>query len=214
MLHRIFFWFVILANLVGAGFGFFVYYPEQLAATDPLLWMFVPDCPGYALFFAVALFFRGEGRPAVLNRLIGGARSRGVPLPGFLKRGVPDLSFFWYLAFAGAMKYGFWTVFVLATYSRFYFTPASSLMYSVLFVAHIFLLFETMLLVGKIHVRKVFLPLVGFSLIANDVSDYLLGTHPPLPDSALGFMFPASLGMSLAFTLLAYIILARWSKVR
>jgi uncharacterized membrane protein YpjA len=212
MLHRILFWFIILANLVGAGFGFFVYYADQYAVTNPLLWSFVGDCPSYALFFAVVFYFRGAPRPAVLNRIIEKGREKGVPIPSFLKRGVPDLSFFWFMAFVGTMKYGFWTVFVLATYSQFYFTPENWLMYAVLFGAHIFMMFETMLLVGKFNVREIFIPLIIITFIVNDLSDYLLGTHPPLPSEAVGFMFPATMGMTVVFTLLAYLILVRYGK--
>ena len=197
MLHLILFWFIIAANLGGAAFGFFVYYAEQFSVTSPLLWVFVGDCPLYALLFAVALYFRAAPRPEQLKRRF----SR-----------MPDLSVLWFLVFVGAMKYGFWTVFVLATYSQFYFTPESGLMYTILFGSHLFLMFETMLLVGKVRVSEIFLPVSLVWFLVNDLSDYLLGTHPPLPGQALGFMFPASMAMSVVFTLLAYLILVRYGK--
>jgi uncharacterized membrane protein YpjA len=197
MLTRLLFWLIILANLGGAAFGFLVYYGRQLSLTSPLLWIFVPDCPLYALLFAAAFLFRAEPRPALLRAW----------LPG-----LPDLSCLWFIIFAGALKYGFWTVFVLTAYSSFYFTPQAWLMYAMLYAAHLFLMFETALLAGRIRIRKSYL-LVGLAwLLANDLSDYLLGTHPPLPEAATAFMFPATAAMSMAFTLLAYFVLGRYSQ--
>jgi uncharacterized membrane protein YpjA len=193
MIGLVLFWFIVLSNLGGAAYGFVLYYGEQLLSTNPLLWLFVPDCPLYALLFALAFLARGNPRPRIVERVTG----RSL-----------DVSFVWFLGFLGAMKYGFWTVFVLSAYSGFYFTPASGFMYSVLFVAHLFLLFETILLVGRIRVRKWFLPAGIVWFLANDLSDYLLGTHPPLPGDALGFMFPATVGMTIMFSLLSYRVLS------
>ena len=142
MLRKLLFWFIVLANLGGAVYGFTFFYGNQLLATNPLLWLFVADCPLYALLFAVAFLFRGKARPETLKTLFGK---------------VPDLSFLWFVAFLGAMKYGFWTMFVLSTYPEFYFTSGASLLYGAIFVGHLFLLFETMLLVGKIKVKDWFL---------------------------------------------------------
>ncbi len=194
-MFTILFWFIVIANLGGFVYGTFFYYPIQLLSTNPLLWIFVPDCPLAALLIGLAFL----SRCGSLNLSF---------LHPFSKRGT-DLSWFWFLAFVMAMKYGFWTVFVLSAYPSFYFTPSSSLLYSILFASHVFLFFETFLLVGKIRPRVWFLlPALGF-LLANDLSDYLLGTHPPLPETALGFMFPATLFMTLAFTWLSYHVLRR-----
>jgi uncharacterized membrane protein YpjA len=197
MLYRLFFWLIILVNLGAAAFGLIFYYGQQLAATNPLLLIFVPDLSLYALLFAVAFYFQGEPRPRELK--------------GWFGR-VPDLSWFWFLIFVGALKYGFWAIFVLSVYSSFYFIPEAALIYSVLFGFHIFLMFETILLVGKTRVRESFLLVSLFWFFLNDLSDYLLGTHPPLPESALGFMFPATLGMSVVFTLMAYLVLGRYAR--
>jgi uncharacterized membrane protein YpjA len=193
-MFTILFWFIVLANLGGFIYGTFFFYSGQFLSTNPLLWIFVPDCPLAALLIGLAFLSRcGSPNLSFLHPF-----SRGKSY---------DLSWFWFLAFVMAMKYGFWTVFVLATYSSFYFTPSSSLLYSILFASHIFLFFETFLLVGKIRPKRWFLvPSLGF-LLLNDLSDYLLGTHPPLPEASLGFMFPATIFMTLAFTGLSYHVL-------
>ena len=201
MLHRLVFWSIILANLGVALLGTY-YQWDYLGSVSPLLWGMVLDLPNFAIMFALAFFFRGESRPGILGSVV---RKAGL-------RRVPDLSFFWFFAFAGAMKYGFWTVFVFMAYPSFYFTPGAGLLAAAMFCASLFVIFETMLLVGRIRVREVLIPLVLFSLVVNDLFDYLLGTHPQLPAESLGFMFPATVGMSVVFTLLSYLILTKYSS--
>ena len=197
MLGKIVFWLIVLLNLGGAAFGFFVYYPDQLVVTNPLLWILVVDCPLAALLFAIAFFFRGKARPEMLKSWLGD---------------MPDLSVVWFVAFVGALKYGFWTMFVLVVYSGYYFSPGNWVLYMGLFVGHLFLMFETMLLVGKIKVKDWFIGAGLAWFFLNDMSDYFLGTHPPLPETALGFMFPATVAMSVLFTVVGYVVLMRWSE--
>lgn len=189
------FWFFVFVNFGAAFYGFFIYYGNQFLATSPLLWIFVGDCPLAALLFGMAFLTRcGSLRLSFLQ-----------PFSGARKY---DLSWLWFLAFVMAMKYGFWTIFVLLAYSGFYFTPGAYILYSILLGSHVFLLFETVLLTGKIKPKAWFLlPVLGY-LLANDISDYLLGTHPPLPEYSLAFMFPATVFMTLAFTFLSYRILS------
>ena len=201
MIHRLVFWLVIAANLGVAVLGT-AFHWDYLGSVSPLLWGMVLDLPNFAIMFALAFFFGGESRPGILGSVV---RKTGL-------RRVPDLSFFWFFAFAAVMKYGFWTIFVLMVYPSFYFTPGAGLLVSAMFVAGVFVIFETMLMVGRIKVREVLVPLVLFSLIVNDLFDYLLGTHPPLPAESLGFMFPATVGMSVVFTLLSYLILTKYSN--
>ena len=200
MIHRLMFWLIILSNLAVALIGT-AFQSEQLSLVNPLLWSFVLDLPNFAIMFAIAFFFRGEPRPGMLGSLV---RKAGL-------RRVPDLSFFWFFAFAAVMKYGFWTVFVLMVYPSFFFTPEKGLLAALMLGAGVFAMFETMLLVGRIRVRERFIPLVMLSLLLNDLFDYLQGTHPQLPADSLAFMFPATVGMSVVFTLLSYVILVRYS---
>ncbi len=135
-----------------------------------------------------------------------GCATQGMP------RGTTDLSVVWFIAFAGAMKYGFWMVFVMLVYSGLYTSPGGGLAFMAILGLHVLLIFETMLLVGKIRVKDSFLIIGTIWFLVNDLADYLLGTHLPLPESALGFMFPATVGMTLVFTMMSYVILNRWSR--
>ena len=149
------------------------------------------------LLFAVAFFFRAEPRPELLKSWFGR---------------VPDLSWLWFLIFVGTLKYGFSGLFTHIVYPGFYFTPDAWLRSAVVLVAGILMISQTMLLVGKVRVRETFLLVSIAWFLLNDMADYLLGTHPPLPEQSLGFMFPAAMGMSVAFTLMAYLILGRYSR--
>ncbi|MFH1695079.1 MAG: DUF1405 domain-containing protein [Candidatus Micrarchaeota archaeon] len=178
-------YFLILANLIGAVYGFVFYYGKQFLETPLYLWLFVPDCPLFSLFFAICLL------------LI------------LLKK---ENSFFFFLSLAGALKYGFWTVFVLLFFNEFYFTPENFLVYSVLLISHIFLFIESFLLIKKIKFKFYFFLLSLLFFIANDLSDYFLNTRPGLPLTELNFMFYFTLISSFVFILLALFLVKKLNK--
>ncbi len=83
---------IIAANLLGIAYGIY-FYSGQLMATNPLLWIFVIDCPLYVIF-AVLCFFRAVRSPL-----------------------------FRFIASVGLIKYGAWTLFVLFFHSSYYLVP-------------------------------------------------------------------------------------------
>jgi len=176
---------VLFANLAGAAYGFFSFYSQQFLSFSPLLWIFIPDCPLYALFFAI-----------IALMLL------------FHKRN----NLFFFVSFVGALKYGFWTLFVLLYFNSFYFSPSSSLMYSVLFIAHMGLMLECILLLGRTQVKFSFLLVSLFWFLLNDFADYFLAAHPVLPPNSLNFMFYATIAMTFAFTFIAFIALKKAKK--
>ncbi len=172
-------YFLILANFIGALYGFIFYYGARLLSTPLHLWIFVPDCPLFSLFMSLTFL------------LI------------LLKK---ESSLLFFFSLVGALKYGFWTVFVLTFFNDFYFTPEKTFMYAVLLIAHIFLFAESFLLVKKIKFKFYYLLPTLLFFLANDFSDYFLGTHPPIPLDELNFMFYLTLISSLFFILLAFIL--------
>ncbi|MFH1696968.1 MAG: DUF1405 domain-containing protein [Candidatus Diapherotrites archaeon] len=179
------FWAVFIANLAGAAYGFIFYYGSTLASSNPLLWIFIADCPLAALLFAIAIF--------LIHR---GARAE----------------WFYFLAAATALKYGIWTIFVLSYFPEFYFTPAAALIYVVLFAAHIGLIAEVSLLAGKLSIRPLLaLPALAW-LLLNDFLDYTLFIHPPIPQEELQFMFIATVAMTLFSVPLAYVLFSHVKK--
>jgi len=182
------FWLLIAANLIGTVYGFIFYYGKQMLdilATQPELILFIPDSPLHTLFLTLALLgvFFSEKR-----------------------------DWFYFFAFAGALKIGAWTTFVLLGFQQFYFAPEIALINFILLLAHIVLFFEAFLLIGKIELKKWFLlpPLIWF--LVGDYSDYILGTHPPIPVTEISLIFSVTVAFSIIFTALTWIILSKWKK--
>lgn len=169
---------IFIINLLGALYGFIFYYGSQLIEAIPKFWLipFIPDCPLAALLMGVSFLLLASNKN----------HSR--------------LNFF---SSALALKYGFWTLFVLTAFSSFYFSQ-NFLLYSVLFVSHIFLIAEIILLAGKIRAGVYAVGLTLAFFLLNDLVDYFWATHPPLPAESLSLMLYLTLVMSLVFTGLIY----------
>ncbi len=179
------FWFVVAANLAGAAYGFIFFYGEALLSTPLHLIVFVPDCPLYSLLFAAALLLTRYGK---------------------------EQRWFNYIVAASALKYGFWTVFVLASYPWFYFSGAMAITYAVLLVAHIGLFVEQVLLVGHAKPTKAIVAAAFAWLLLNDYADYVLNLHPPLPHSEVGSVFIYTIAMTFAFTAVSALLFSRLKK--
>lgn len=181
------FWILVLLNLIGAVYGFVFYYGSQLIETfnsNPLLLIFVPDSPLVAFILAAAF----------------------LSIKFNFKS---DL--FLFIAFAAAIKNGFWTVSVLSFYPDFYF-PINPLLYIVLFAAHIGIFFEAFILLGKIQLERYFIVVSLFFFFANEISDYVFFTHPPLPMDSLTFMYQYTSFLSIAATFVSYYVIEKYRK--
>ncbi|MCX6768393.1 MAG: DUF1405 domain-containing protein [Candidatus Micrarchaeota archaeon] len=168
----------IIANLIGAYFGFFVYYQEQIAATPVFLLAFVADCPLAVLLVAASLFLVWIGKKN---------------------------DFLSFLASAYALKYGFWTVFVILYFNQIYFAPAYWELYAIMLVTHFGMMLESFALVGKIEVKKEYLMIVLGWFLLNDYMDYFWGLKPwTVPDN--GLLLPFTLLLSIASVLVLYLV--------
>ncbi|VVC03177.1 Uncharacterised protein [Candidatus Burarchaeum australiense] len=177
------FWLIFLLNVGGFIYGTFFFYPAQLAQTPLYLLLFVPDCPLFSLLFALSML-----------------------LVRFAPR---RFDLFNFLTFAGCLKYGFWTVFVLTAYPEFYYPVGLGALLSalMLILAHMGMFFESFLLASFVRVKPWHLvPVLGFFLL-SDYSDYVLLTYPAAPTYALPLLFPLTVLMSIFFTLGGYLIL-------
>lgn len=149
------FWACMAANVVGVVWGGWVWYGPQLAAAPPWAWLFIPDCPLAALWATVAFLGLYYGR-----------------------------AWGWFNAFAAfaCVKYGLWTVaFWLRHWSQAGFVDGYWPMEAMLFVAHIGLTCEGVLLATRIGPLGLpaRLAIVGWYALSI-VVDYGLGFHPPL----------------------------------
>lgn len=170
---------LIIINLLGTLLGFF-YYKEQIFASSPLYWLFIPDCPIYTLLFALSsLFALYSFRPCLFN----------------------------YITSVGLLKYGFWTVFVILFYHSTFLTGEHALFYTILLFLHIGMGVEGLLIIPK-KIKKEFLILTISWFLLNDFFDYGIGTYPStLPPYGIevvaGITFLSSIFFSFAVYYLA-----------
>jgi len=146
---------VFWINVIGSIYGYYFYSP-QLSQTPTALLVFVPDCPLYTTLFALVIIL------AVL-----GYRN--------------DL--FNFIVSIGLVKYAIWTLFILSSFSGFYFQTSFDITVQaiILFVLHIGMFLEGLVFpFGKIrgwHVAAAF----GWFLL-NDLMDYFGPVlHPFIP---------------------------------
>ncbi len=153
--------FLILVNLAGTIYGWY-YYKFQLMASNPLLWPLITDCPNASFLFAVAAY------------LI------------YSRRKKDDFSFF---ASANMVKYGIWTMAILIYHRDYFFAPERYLLYSAIFVTHFFLVLEAIPLKNSISsVGEKGLAITLAWLLANDFFDYVVETHPYIPERNIEYV--------------------------
>lgn len=109
------------------------------------------------------------------------------------------------LGFMISLKYGLWTIIALLTYINYYLTPTNTFSFFIDLIAHVLLVTQVVLLKNKIRFNKAIIPGLIF-LILNDLSDYLLGTHPPLPDYSVPLMSIVTPLLTLGVFLTIYLI--------
>ncbi|MFA5763310.1 MAG: DUF1405 domain-containing protein [archaeon] len=76
---------LVLINFL-AGFYSINYYFSQLSQTNPFLWLFVIDCPLYAIIFGIVLLLKIKEK---------------------------KIEWLFFISIVGNIKYGLWTIFVL-----------------------------------------------------------------------------------------------------
>ncbi|WP_245863118.1 DUF1405 domain-containing protein [Candidatus Viridilinea mediisalina] len=175
--YPLLFWGCMLANLVGVVWGGWVWYGPQLAAAPLWAWPFIPDCPAAALYATIAFVALYYGR-----------------------------RWGWFTAFAAfaCVKYGLWTLaFWLRHWASVGFVPGLWPMELMLFVAHIGLACEGLLLalrVGPLSLAQR-LAICGWFLLSVGV-DYGLGHHPPLTLAVpFGFVFGVALMLTVGLSI-------------
>ncbi|MFA6035413.1 MAG: DUF1405 domain-containing protein [Candidatus Micrarchaeia archaeon] len=185
-IRNLLFWVLVLGNLLGALYGFTLFYGAQMLASPAWQWPFIPDCPLFSLLFAISMLL-----------LYTGVRGRLATLFNFL-------------TFVGCVKYGFWTVFVLTYYRPFYTdTTAQLFLSTLLLVSHIVLFFQAFLLASYVRPKPWHLAAVLGFMLLSDLSDYSWLTHPWLPGESLALLFPLTVAMSIIASIGGYFILRR-----
>jgi uncharacterized membrane protein YpjA len=169
-------------NLVKAIFLFMCFvsfffgyasYSKMFSEFSPALWVFIPDCPLYVALLLIVV---------VLD----------IKSDGFR-----------FLAGAGLVKYGLWTLMIFALYPEYYFAEPLARQTMVLVVGHVLMVFSSLIIIPKkIDMRILLLVLAWFLL--NDFMDYAVSTLPRFPDTHLDFVVQATVALSLISVLAIY----------
>ncbi|VVB73639.1 Uncharacterised protein [uncultured archaeon] len=169
---------LIAINMLAFFYGMY-YYGDQLAETAPALWLLVVDCPLQALLFAAVIFLAASGKGSDL-------------LTAFTA--------------AGSLKYGLWTMFVILFHGDYFLVGSLALGYSLIFLAHVGQFLEGLFLSGIKEMSAGTAIAILLLYLFNDYSDYIWGTHPLIPDRALGTVAAVTIGLS--FLSVAFVYLA------
>jgi len=165
--------FLILINFLGFLFGIYYYMP-QLGDTPQYMWLLVIDCPLYVVLFSIILPLE------LLER----------PLPDILK----------FITSVGLFKYGLWTVIVILLHFDFFFS-INPLAYSLLLPMHVGMILESILLFSLFRSTTPSTLFVILFFILNDLSDYVIGTLPRIPETWVQLLFLESVIVSVILPL-------------
>lgn len=173
--------FIIICNLIGSIWGFIFWYGQTLLQTPWYMWVFVPDCPLYALLFVIplALILLGRSRPWI-NALVA----------------------------VGLIKYGIWTVFYWVVYwSR---TADFNFMSIAMTVTHTGMILEGLFLLSFLQMDWPTVLGVGGWFLLNDWVDYGWGYHPSIPwQVPLAWMQWHTVAVTMVFILLYAVMASR-----
>lgn len=157
-------WLLVVVNLGSAVPGYLFWYGDSLGRAPWYLWLFVPDSPLAVTFMGIALIAFHYGRRWETLGLV---------------------------ASGACMKYGLWTVFIWFTNylsgGEYHFTAI------LMSLTHFGMVVEGLILSVYLRFRPIPLLIASLFLIVNDIVDYGLGYHPPLPN-------PQDLGLITRFS--------------
>ncbi len=164
----------LMTIMIGA-----LFYWDQLSATPPFLWIFVPDCPLYGVLASLLLLWGAERVSGLLRFVVACASAH----------------------------FGAWTIFVLLAHPGTYFVGSGTILSSVIMlIGHAWMVLAAFLLVPKKTTRWIVLIAVLW-LGINTFADYRLGalsTHPWIPTEKLGLVEAYSWLSSLFWPLLLF----------
>ena len=168
-------WKFIFFLLCGLSFFFgFLTYYNQIPEFPPWLWIFVPDCPLYVGLLMLVVIF-------------------GIKNPLFR-----------FVAGAGLIKYGLWTLMIFGLFPERYFSPLYINTTSILIVGHLLMILAAWVIVPKKLGTGYLMLALGWFLL-NDILDYWGGTKPVFPGGKDGTVMAASIGLSFVSVFVIYL---------
>jgi len=174
-----FFWFkkerrarfvVLISCIIGTLFGFY-YYLGQFEITPVYLWFFVPDSPFFTFMYVLVLLFYSFGM-------------RSDTFDAF--------------TFIGLVKVGIWTLFVLFLNYDYYFSPETRDFRFVIVLLHIGMILVAMTLLKEMKKLNFSRYLLIFAFfMVSDFFDYVIGTHPIIPEESIQIVSWVTVALSI-----------------
>lgn len=167
--------FLVATNIAGFFAGIYHYW-AQMSDSTPLLWIVIIDSPLSVLLFAAlcALILLGRKPPETLK----------------------------YLSAVYLIKYGSWTMIVIALYWQNYVAGGTELLGAVNFLLHFGMILEGLVLIPGIVTGKKSLAAVLGLVLLNDFFDYFLGTVTRIPQDHIGYLAIESFSATVILTIL------------
>ncbi|MCH7321257.1 DUF1405 domain-containing protein [Solibacillus sp. MA9] len=148
MNHRVFLTLLLIVNLFGTIYGYY-WYRGQLAVTEPIYYIFVPDSPTASLFFCLAVIGWLFGKNYKLMEV---------------------------LALITLVKYGLWAVAMnLLTFAETGYLGSAGWM---LVISHFLMAVQAVLYLPNYRFTKWHVMVAAIWTLHNDVIDYLFGQMP------------------------------------
>ncbi len=148
LFNKTFMWLLFIVNALGTAYGYY-WYKWQLAVTDPVFLLFVPDSPTASLFFTIALFGWLLGRHYKLIEA---------------------------LALITLVKYGLWAV-VMNIWTQFE-TGSIGFVGWMLVFSHFAMAVQAILYIPFYKFRWIHVLIAAIWTLHNDVIDYVFGQMP------------------------------------
>ncbi|MGB8217204.1 MAG: DUF1405 domain-containing protein [Candidatus Methanoperedens sp.] len=189
-----FFWFkkerrarfvVLISCIIGTLFGFY-YYQGQFEITPVYLWFFVPDSPFFTFMYVLVLLFYSSGL-------------RSDTFDAF--------------TFIGLVKVGIWTLFVLLLNYDYYFSPETRDFRFVIVLLHIGMILVALTLLKEMKKLDLSRYLLIFAFfMVSDFFDYVIGTHPIIPEGSVKIVSLVTVALSIMTCSLTFYYLEKKSE--
>jgi uncharacterized membrane protein YpjA len=176
---------VLISCIIGTLFGFY-YYLGQFEITPVYLWFFVPDSPFFTFMYVLVLLFYSSGL-------------RSDTFDAF--------------TFIGLAKVGIWTLFVLFLNYDYYFSPETRAFRFVIVLLHVGMILVAMTLLKEMKKLNLGRYLLIFTFfMVSDFFDYVIGTHPIIPEENIKIVSLVTIALSIITCSLTFYYLEKKSE--
>ena len=170
---------IIIFNLIGSYYGYFIFYKDQILSNPQILWPFIPDSPTATLLTAISILLYTQNKNNNLINL---------------------------LAIFANIKYGLWTAIIMLSYPQGFLNMNPLPMNIFIFFSHLGMAIQAIMIYKYTKIQKTHLTIAASYFLANDTIDYLYGVYPGLPVEQTFLGYSHIIETILTISITAYII--------